>query len=48
MGLRLSNECVWCSAPFDRSVSGIGEFCTVPCIEEAAEAVETAWSGEAA
>jgi len=46
--MRLTDECAWCSAPFDPAVSGIGEFCSVPCMEAAAEAVETVWSGEAA
>lgn len=46
--MRLTGECAWCLAPFDPAVSGIGEFCCVPCMEEATEAVETAWRGEAA
>lgn len=48
MRLRLSNECDWCAAPFDQSEAGVGEFCSVPCMEEAAVAVDSAWAGEAA
>ncbi len=46
--MRLTDECAWCSAPFDTDVSGMGEFCSVPCMEDATEAVESAWAGEAA